>query len=123
MRHDEDREARDIEEEIASLAGVGASASACASAAFVSLSSRDRRRSWSAARACSSRAPELKGSIGEGPNHSNFSDQSSVEILAKFKNFQCSPENFLKNQDISTFSKISAKFRQNLSNFEQNSMK
>ena len=26
--------------------------------------------------------PELKGSIGEGPNHSNFSDQSSVNILA-----------------------------------------
>ena len=24
--------------------------------------------------------PELKGSIGEGPNHSNFSDQSSVKI-------------------------------------------
>ena len=23
---------------------------------------------------------ELKGSIGEGPNHSNFSDQSSVKI-------------------------------------------
>ena len=33
----------------------------------------------------------LKGSIGEGPNHSNFSDQSSVKILAKFRNF--SPEN------------------------------
>ena len=27
--------------------------------------------------------PELKGSIGEGPNHSNFSDQSSVKILSK----------------------------------------
>ena len=25
--------------------------------------------------------PELKGSIGEGPNNSNFSDQSSVKIL------------------------------------------
>ena len=25
--------------------------------------------------------PQLKGSIGEGPNHSNFSDQSSVRIL------------------------------------------
>ena len=24
--------------------------------------------------------PKLKGSIGEGPNHSNFSDQSSVRI-------------------------------------------
>ena len=31
--------------------------------------------------------PKLKGSIGEGPNHSNFSDQSSVriqEILLEF---------------------------------------
>ena len=26
-------------------------------------------------------APRLKGSIGEGPNHSNFSDRSSVRIL------------------------------------------
>ena len=25
--------------------------------------------------------PELKGSIGEGPNHSNYSDRSSVRIL------------------------------------------
>ena len=25
--------------------------------------------------------PKLKGSIGEGPNHSNFSDRSSVRIL------------------------------------------
>ena len=25
--------------------------------------------------------PSLKGSIGEGPNHSNYSDQSSVRIL------------------------------------------
>ena len=35
-------------------------------------------------------APKLKGSIGEGPNHSNFSDQSSVKIqellLYKIKN-------------------------------------
>ena len=34
--------------------------------------------------------PELKGSIGEGPNHSNHSDRSSVRILgilSKFKNF------------------------------------
>ena len=27
----------------------------------------------------------LKGSIGEGPNHSKFSDRSSVRILAKRK--------------------------------------
>ena len=32
--------------------------------------------------------PELKGSVGEGPNHSNFSDRSSVKILSKFKNFR-----------------------------------
>ena len=37
--------------------------------------------------------PKLKGSIGEGPNHSNFSDRSSVrilgiEILSKFRNFR-----------------------------------
>ena len=29
----------------------------------------------------------LKGSIGEGPNHSNFSLQSSVKILSKFSTF------------------------------------
>ena len=28
--------------------------------------------------------PGLKGSIGEGSNHSNFSDRSSVRILSKF---------------------------------------
>ena len=42
--------------------------------------------------ACCHRArhftPELKGSIGDGPNHSNLSDQSSVKILAKFRNFR-----------------------------------
>ena len=32
--------------------------------------------------------PGLKGSIGEGSNHSNFSQQSSVEILSKFRNFR-----------------------------------
>ena len=31
------------------------------------------------------REPELKGSIGEGPNHSNFSDQSSVKIVSEFR--------------------------------------
>ena len=51
---------------------------------------------------------ELKGSIGEGPNHSNFSDQSSVTILAKFRNFR---QKIKKIQDISTISYISAKFR------------
>ena len=33
---------------------------------------------------------ELKGSIGEAPNHSNFSDRSSVGILSKFRNFEFS---------------------------------
>ena len=60
--------------------------------------------------------PELKGSIGEGPNHSNFSDQSSVKILAKFGNFRLK---IVKIQEISTliFSKISAKFRSNFIKF------
>ena len=39
-----------------------------------------------AARTDESIAAELKGSIGEGPNHSNFSDQSSVSIGSKFNN-------------------------------------
>ena len=56
--------------------------------------------------------PELKCSIGEGPNPSNFSDQSSVKILAKFRNFRQKIKKFRKFQ-ISTCSKISAKFRQN----------
>ena len=30
----------------------------------------------------------LKGSIGEGSNHSNFSDPGSVRILSKLKNFR-----------------------------------
>ena len=34
------------------------------------------------------RAPELKGSVGEGPNQTNYSDRSSVRILAKFRNFR-----------------------------------
>ena len=32
--------------------------------------------------------PELKGSVGEGPNQTNYSDQSSVRIFAKFRNFR-----------------------------------
>ena len=32
--------------------------------------------------------PGLKGSIGEGSNHSNFSHQSSVKILSKFNAFR-----------------------------------
>ena len=33
-------------------------------------------------------APGLKGSVGEGPNQTNYSDQSSVKILSKFGNFR-----------------------------------
>ena len=54
--------------------------------------------------------PKLKGSIGEGSNHSNFSRQSSVKILSKFNAFCYKIQ---KIQDFSTFSKIFAKFRQN----------
>ena len=39
--------------------------------------SRAGRRAW---------LPELKGSIGEGSNHSNFLDRSSVKILSKIIN-------------------------------------
>ena len=31
--------------------------------------------------------PKLKGSIGEGSNHSNFSHQSSVNIVSEFRKF------------------------------------
>ena len=57
---------------------------------------------------------ELKGSIGEGPNHSNHSNSVKIAIFSrKFKNFR----NF---QKISTCSKLSAKFRQISSKSEQN---
>ena len=51
---------------------------------------------------------KLKGSIGEGPNHSNFSDQSSVriqEILLEFV------RNFQKIRDVQHFRQYLAKFR------------
>ena len=32
--------------------------------------------------------PELKGSVGEGPSRTNYCDQSSVKICAKFRNFR-----------------------------------
>ena len=50
---------------------------------------------------------ELKGSVGEEPNQTNYSDRSSVRILAKFKNFRSKIKTI---RNISTFSKISAKF-------------
>ena len=52
---------------------------------------------------------KLKGSIGGGPNHSNFSDRSSVRILSKFRNVRW--KNKKSENLVSTFSKISAKCR------------
>ena len=65
-------------------------------------------------------SPKLKGSIGVGSNHSNFSDQSSVriqEILLEFiRN--------LKNQGCLTFStifgEISISSHRNLNKFDEN---
>ena len=54
--------------------------------------------------------PGLKGSIGEGPNHSNHSNHSNSFRIGIFRNF--SLENS-KISEISTFSKLSAKIRQN----------
>ena len=50
---------------------------------------------------------ELKGSIGEGPNHSNHSNRSNSFKIGIFT------RKFKKFQKISTFSKLSAKFWQN----------
>ena len=50
--------------------------------------------------------PELKGSIGEGPNHSNHSNRSNHSNSFKIQEFS------LENSKISTFSKLSAKIRQ-----------
>ena len=38
----------------------------------------------------------LKGSVGEGPNRTNYSDQSSVRILSKFKHLSWKIQNFRK---------------------------
>ena len=32
--------------------------------------------------------PGLKGSVGEGPNQTNYSDRSLVRILSKLRNFR-----------------------------------
>ena len=57
----------------------------------VSAPYRSRRprpaRRGNPARPCQCRSPKLKGSISEGSNHSNFSNQSSVKFLSKFRNF------------------------------------
>ena len=54
--------------------------------------------------------PELKGSIGEGPNHSNHLNHSNSFKIGIFRKFSLENSKF---QKISTFSKLSAKFRQN----------
>ena len=51
-------------------------------------------------------ALKLKGSIGEGPNHSNFSDQSSVKIQELLL------KNLKKSRNVE-YSTLSAKIRQN----------
>ena len=51
-------------------------------ALWTALAERLRENGAAAARAAS--APGLKGSIGEGPNQTNYSDRSSVKILSKF---------------------------------------
>ena len=53
---------------------------------------RRRRSRWS--------RPGLKGSIGEGPNHSNFSDESTVNIVSEFRKFQILLK-FIRNPKIS----------------------
>ena len=64
---------------------------------------------------------KLKGSIGEGSNHSNFSHESSVRILSKFNAF-C--QKIQKIQDFSTlnFRKYLRNSDKISSNSEQKSM-
>ena len=57
--------------------------------------------------------PKLRGSIGEGSNHSNFSHQSSVKILSKFNT---------KFRIFQHFRKYLRKSDKLSSNSEQNSM-
>ena len=58
-------------------------------------------------------APKLKGSIGEGSNHSNFSHQNSVKILSEFRKIhQKFSENFWNLRNSQHFLKYSAKFRE-----------
>ena len=54
--------------------------------------------------------PKLKGSIGEGPNHSTFSDQSSVRICQNSGDFA----RIIQNSKIATlFSTFSKTFGEN----------
>ena len=45
------------------------------------------------------RIPKLKGSVGEGPNQTNYSDQSSIRIPAKIRNFRYKIEQIRKNYE------------------------
>ena len=57
---------------------------------------------------------KLKGSVGEGPNQTNYSDRSSVRILNSFKIQEFSLEKLNSNTpetfEVSRFSKMLAKF-------------
>ena len=65
---------------------------------------------WATTMPAEAQIPELKGSIGEGPNHSNHSIHSNHSNSFKIGIF---PRKFQKFQTNWTFSKSSAKFRQN----------
>ena len=49
---------------------------------------RSRRICWSRESGAVRKWPKLKGSIGEGSNHSNFSHQSSVKFLESKENYE-----------------------------------
>ena len=74
------------------------------------------------------RVPELRGSIGEGPNHSNSSDQSSVTVVSERLRSQGFILEFIRNpknqESCSTFSRICGEilrnFHENLSNIQSN---
>ena len=56
---------------------------------------------------------QLKGSIGEGPNHSNFSDQSSVRIQEILLEFVRNCKKFRNATECSTFSRICGEILRN----------
>ena len=76
--------------------------------------------------------PELKGSIGEGPNHSNFSDQNSFRIQ-EFSSEVREAENYAviilltrnskSSRNFQHCLENSAEFRENFMKIKANSMK
>ena len=60
---------------------VAAARAGCARSAAAVLAAAPARRAGPRRCACRSCRPGLKGSIGEGPNQTNYSDRSSVRIL------------------------------------------